>query len=187
MCALVTGVLLSCGGCEGLGPSDIPPVSRLWYDKPADAQSDAQVGRFATTNADFGARVFTSCDAATADGGVCPSLMVWMVPAAGTWCQLMLYAPEGESLAVREYAPAGRLPGAGAAGIAFSCGRRACEALDGRFTIHRLASNSDQVITTLHATFEQTCLADGQPLGRLTGEVWIVNGRLGAPPGFPSP
>jgi hypothetical protein len=185
----VIGVLMSCGGCEGLGtgPSDMAPVSRLWYDKPADTQSGVQVGRFATTNATFGAREFRSCDVGTADDGVCPSLMVWMVSVAGTWCQLILYAPEGESLSVRNYSRAARLPAPGVAGIAFSCGRRACEMLDGSFTIHRLASNADQVITTLHTTFEQTCRVEGQPLATLAGEVWIVNGNRGAPPGFPSP
>ena len=189
VCALLTGLGIAFGGCDGLGngPSDIAPVSRLWYDKAPDAQSGFQAARLATSNATFGARVFTSCDPGPVGNGPCPSLMVWAVPHAGTsWCQLILYAPEGEPLRERAYPSAERFPAAGVAGLAFSCGRAACDALEGQFTIHRLVAEAD-VVTLLHATFEQTCRLDGQPLGRLSGEVWIVDGMRGSPPGFPGP
>lgn len=52
--------------------------------------------------------------------------------------------------------------------------------------MHRLESNAEQTITTMHLTCEQTCRdTAGSPLGRLTGEWWIVNGTSGAP--FPAP
>lgn len=186
-CALLTGLGVACAGCDSLGngPSDVAPASRLWYDKSPDAQSGFQAGRFATTNASFGARVFTACDPEPVDNGRCPSLMVWAVPNTGSWCQLILYAPEGEPLIERTYPRAERFPAPGVAGLAFSCGRAACDALEGEFTVHRLVTGVDDVVTTLHATFEQTCREDGQPLGRLTGEVWIVDGTRGSPPGFP--
>jgi hypothetical protein len=187
--ALLIGLAVVNIGCDRLanGPSDVAPVSRLWYDKAPDAQSGFEAGRLATTNASFGARVFTSCDPQPVDNGRCPSLMVWAVPTAGSWCQLILYAPEGEPLSERGYPRADRFPAPGVAGLAFSCGRAPCDTLEGRFTIHRLVADADDVVTTLHATFEQTCLVNGQPLGRLTGEVWIVNGTRGSPPGFPGP
>jgi hypothetical protein len=172
--ASIIGVALWLAGCGAAGPSDVPPVSRLYYDKPADAESGTGVGRWATTNASFGARLFT------------PSLlMMWVLPTSGGWCQLELMAPEGETLTVRSYLRASRMPSIGVAGLAFSCGRAACASLDGNFTLHRLDARNDGVITTMHATFEQTCNAGGSPLGRLTGEAWIVNGVSGAPAGFP--
>jgi hypothetical protein len=179
----------ACGGSPS-SPTSSPPsaprqvatASRLVYQVPAASNHLAASGDYTVANATFSGQVRTTCvPNPQIAGSVCPDLMVMVDPFEETFCQLWAFARSGERISVGRYDPADR-PHAPSGGLSFNCakGGTACNSSTGWFAVHEIESEPDGKVSRLHMTFEQTCTrgsSDKTPAGgKLTGELWIVNG-----------
>jgi len=161
-----------------------PLTSSLKYEVPAASAHSAAAGDYTTENATFRGSVRTTCvPNPFIAGSVCPDLMVVVQPVSDRFCQLWVFAPVGETLAVRSYPSQGG-PSAGTAGLSFNCARggTTCNWSVGNFTVHELQANATGTVTRLHLTFEQTCAQidtlSTAGFGKLVGELWIINGIM---------
>lgn len=165
-------------------PTPPPPMtSSLRYEVPAASAHGAASGNYTTANASFRGSVRTTCvPNPNIAGSVCPDLMVVVQPISETFCQLWVFAPVGETLAIRSYPMAQRGPSAGIAGLSFNCakGGTTCNWSVGNFNVHELQADANGTVARLHLTFEQTCAQidtlNTAGFGKLVGEIWIVNG-----------
>ena len=184
--AVVAITMLSAAACGSSPTAPTPPTpatSSLRYEVPAASAHAAAAGDYTTANAAFRGSVRTTCvPNPNIAGSVCPDLMVVVQPVGDTFCQLWVFAPVGETLAIRSYPMVQQGNRPGIAGMSFNCARggTTCHWSVGNFTIHELQAAANGTVTRLYMTFEQTC---AQPdtlstagFGKLVGELWIVNG-----------
>ena len=168
-------------------PSQTAPATSSLNFQVEAGQGNAAFSRSYTTDtATFGAGVNPSCvPNPSIAGSYCPDLLAMVQPkvtgSTAEVCQFVISAPRGQQLRPGTYRAA-RIPRDGEAEFSVNCARSAttCGSSTAQFTVAEMATAASGVVTRLHVTWEQTCLG-GTPLttgffGKMTGELWIVNG-----------
>jgi hypothetical protein len=186
---LVCGLALAVAGC-GKSPTQpsqtAPPTSSLNFQVEAGQANAAFSRSYTTDTATFGAGINPSCvPNPSIAGSYCPDLLAFVRPMAtgpnAELCQFHISAPRGQQLRPGTYRAA-RIPRDGEAEFSANCqrGGTTCGSSTAQFTLREMRTAASGVVTRLHVTWEQTCLA-GTPLttgffGKMTGELWIVDG-----------
>jgi hypothetical protein len=180
---MVAMLALSCGKSPSAPSVQAPPTSTLTFHVAAAALNSTDSGAYTTANAKFGATVRTTCvpDPNIA-GSFCPDLHAIVRGSDNRMCSLIASAPAGTPFGRGTFTTSGS---ASPTFFMFNCARAGttCGASNATFTVHELSS-SGGIVTRLHLTFEQTCLGGTPPsvgpFGLGTGELWIIDGTLGA-------
>jgi hypothetical protein len=176
-------VAIALTGCRSPSAPSAPPTSSLTFQVAAASFNPADSGSYTTANATFGATARTNCvPNPNIAGHFCPDLVAIVRGTDNRMCTLIAAAPPDRTFGPGTFTKVGT---ASLTFFTFNCARAGttCSDSNASFTVHELKS-SGGIVTTLHLTFEQTCLGGFPPalgpFGRATGELWIVNGTTGA-------